>query len=80
MAWASGRKAKLRLATIDACTASVRCHAMDKATTGLAKTWRRIGIEDRNVQGIVRKHCLSRSILDGALSEFGRPLSYKGQL
>jgi putative transposase len=45
--------------------ANIRKDVTHKATTALAKGLRRIGIEDLNVQGMVRNRRLARSIMDG---------------
>jgi putative transposase len=51
-----------------------------KATTALAKGFRRIGIEDLNVQGMARNRRLARSIMDGGFFEFRRQLDDKARL
>ena len=53
--------------------------ATHKATTRLAKTYRRIGIEDLNVRGMGRNRCLARAIMDGSFQEFGRQLASKAR-
>ncbi len=45
----------------------------------LAKTYRRIGIEDLNVRGMARNRRLARSIMDGGFFEFRRQLEYKAR-
>ncbi len=59
--------------------AAIRRDATHKATTMLAKTYRRIGIEDLNVRGMARNRHLARSIMDGGFFEFRRQLNYKAQ-
>jgi putative transposase len=47
-------RAKRRLAKLHARIANIRKDVTHKATTALAKGFRRIGIEDLNVQGMAR--------------------------
>jgi len=73
-------KAKRRLARLHARIANVRKDATHKATTRLAKGFRRIGVEDLNVRGMAKNRCLARSIMDGGFFEFRRQLDYKARL
>src|SRR6516164_4121482 len=72
-------KAKNRLAWLHARIVNIRKDATHKTTTKLAKTFRRIGIEDLNVRGMVCNRHLARSILDGGFFEFRRQLQYKAK-
>jgi putative transposase len=72
-------KAKKRLARLHTRIANIRKDATHKATTRLVKTYRRIGIEDLNVRGMVRNRHLARSIMDGSFFEFRRQLDYKAR-
>jgi putative transposase len=72
-------KAKRRLGRLHARIGHIRKDALHKATTMLAKTYRRIGIEDLNVRGMSRNRCLARAILDGGFFEFRRQLEYKAR-
>jgi putative transposase len=72
-------KAKNRLARLHGRIVNIRKDATHKATTKLAKTFRRIGIEDLNVRGMVRNRRLARSILDGGFFEFRRQLQYEAK-
>ena len=74
---ANRRKAKARLARLHARAANIRRDATHKATTMLVRTYRRIGIEDLNVQGMAGNRHLARSIMDGGFFEFRRQLTYK---
>lgn len=76
---ANRRKAKAKLARLHSRIASIRRDATHKATTMLAKTYRRIGIEDLNVRGMARNRHLARSIMDGGFYEFRRQLDYKAR-
>ena len=60
--------------------ANIRKDVTHKATTALAKGFRRIGIEDLNVQGMARNRRLARSIMDGGFFEFRRQLDDKARL
>jgi putative transposase len=73
------RKAKARLARLHARISHIRKDATHKLTTMLAKTYRRIGIEDLNVRGMSRNRCLARSIMDGGFFELRRQLEYKAR-
>jgi putative transposase len=72
-------RARRRLARRHARIANIRRDATHKATTMLAKTYRRIGIEDLNVRGMARNRHLARSIMDGGFFEFRRQLEYKAR-
>jgi putative transposase len=72
-------RARRRLARLHARIANIRRDATHKATTMLAKTYRRIGIEDLNVRGMARNRHLARSIMDGGFFEFRRQLEYKAR-
>ena len=74
---ANRRKAKARLARLHARIANIRRDATHKATTMLARSYGRIGIEDLNVQGMAGNRHLARSIMDGGFFEFRRQLAYK---
>ena len=77
---ANRRKAQARLAKVHARIANIRRDAAHKATTMLAKTYRRIAIEDLNVRGMASNRSLARSIMDGAFGMFRRQLEYKAAL
>ena len=68
-------KVKAHLARI----ATIRRDATHKATTRLAKGWRRIVVEDLNVPGIAANRRLARSVMDGGFHEFRRRLDYKAK-
>lgn len=73
------RKAKAKLARLHARISHIRKDAAHKLTTMLAKTYRRIGIEDLNVRGMASNRRLARSIMDGGFFELRRQLEYKAR-
>ena len=77
---ANRRKAKARLARLHARIANIRRDATHKATTRIARGWRRIVVEDLNVRGMAANRPLARSIMDGAFHEFRRQLDYKATM
>jgi putative transposase len=48
-------------------------------TTFIAKTYSVVGIEDLNVSGMKKNHCLAGAISDAAFGEIRRQLAYKCQ-
>ena len=76
---ANRRKARAKLARMHARISHIRKDATHKLTTMLARTYRRIGLEDLNVRGMARNRHLSRSIMDGGFFELRRQLEYKAQ-
>jgi len=76
---ANRRRAKAKLARLHARISHIRKDATHKLTTMLAKTYRRIGIEDLNVRGMSRNRRLARSIMDGGFFELRRQLEYKAR-
>jgi putative transposase len=73
-------KAKHRLAHIHARIGNIRKDNLHKLTTRLVATYRRIGIENLNVRGMVRNRHLARSIMDASFFEFRRQLVYKARM
>ncbi len=57
--------------------AAIRRDRLHKLTTALAKTHRRIVVEDLNVRGMLRTHRLARSLADAGFGEFRRQLAYQ---
>ena len=71
------KRTKQKLAKLHARIANIRRDALHKLTTRLVAEYGLIGIEDLNVAGMSRNHCLARSILDMGFGEFARQLGYK---
>jgi len=73
-------KCKLRLAKCHARIANIRKDYLHKLTTHLVKNFSIICIEDLNIKGLSKNHCLARSILDGGFGLFKTFLEYKCKL
>lgn len=72
------KKAARRLGKLHYRIACIRKDALHKITSELTKTKSRIVIEDLNVSGMLKNHCLAQAIQDVGLYEFRRQLEYKG--
>jgi putative transposase len=71
-------KQKLKVQKIYRNIKNVRLDNLHKITTSLVKTKPRfIVLEDLNIQGMVKNHCLSKSISDVSWYEIERQLTYK---
>ena len=77
---ANWKKAKTKLARIHARIANIRGDTLHKLTTRLARDFKAVGIEDLNVRGMVKNHCLARAVSDQAFFEFRRQLAYKCEM
>jgi len=77
---ANRAKAKLEVARLHAKIANIRSDYQHKLTTKLVLENTDIAIEDLNVSGMVRNHCLARSLMDQAFGEFRQMLTYKAAL
>jgi len=75
----SGRweRQRLRVARVQEHIGNARKDHLDKVTTDLVRRYDRISIEDLNVRGMVRNHCLARAISDVGFGMFRRMLEYK---
>lgn len=74
------RKTKAKLAKLHVRIADVRKDVTHKLTAQLVQRFRWIGVEDLNVKGMAANHRLAKSVMDAALFEVGRQLSYKAAL
>lgn len=72
------KKAARRLGKLHYRIACIRKDTLHKITSELTKTKSRIVIEDLNVSGMLKNHCLAQAIQDVGLYEFRRQLEYKG--
>jgi putative transposase len=68
---------KLKVARIHAHIADSRADYLNKVTTDLVKRFDVICVEDLNVRGMVRNHCLAKSISDAGFGAFGLQTKYK---
>jgi putative transposase len=69
-----------KIGRIHARIACIRKDFLHKLTTYLAKTFKRIKIEDLNVKGLLGNHKLAGAISDLGFYEFRRQLEYKCQM
>ncbi len=70
-------KAKLKLARLHAKISNIRQNSLHQFTTDLTRRFHTIGIEDLNVQGMVKNRHLARAVSDMGFFEFRRQLQYK---
>lgn len=73
-------KTKLKLGRVHERIANIRNDVTHKLTADLVRSFRRIGIEDLNVSGMVRNRHLAKSVSDAGMREIRRQLEYKAPL
>jgi putative transposase len=70
-------KAARRLGKMHARVAAVRKHLLHNITTGLARSYGSVTIEDLNAAGMLQLRALARHVSDASFGEFRRQLEYK---
>jgi putative transposase len=73
-------KANRRVAKIHYEVSCLRKDVLDKLTTYLCENYQVIVIEDLNVKGMLKNHCLALAISDCGFGEFRRQFEYKSIL
>lgn len=73
-------KAKQKLALLHYRISCIRNDFMHKLTSDITTRFNVIGIEDLNVDGMLKNHRLSKSISDMAFGEFRRQIEYKSAM
>lgn len=68
---------KVKVARIHAHVAAMRADFLQKTTTRIVRSADVIVLEDLNVKGMVRNHCLAGAIADVGMGEFRRQIEYK---
>jgi len=78
------KKTKAKIAGLHYRIANIRRDALHKATSAICATTkpdgerpRIVAIENLNIAGMMKNHCLARAIGDVGMAEFGRQVKYK---
>lgn len=74
------RKTEDKISRIHSRISAIRSDFLHKLTTYLAKTFKRIKIEDLNVKGMMANHKIAGAISDLGFYKFKRQLEYKCQM
>ena len=73
----NSKKMKVKLARLHAKIANVRKDALHQLTSDITSRFDTIGIEDLNVQGMMKNRRFVRSVVDMSFFEFRRQVEYK---
>lgn len=71
------RKAFLKVALLHEKISNQRLDFLHKTTTAITKQYDTVCVENLNIAGMVKIHCLAQSIIDLGLSKFYNLLNYK---
>jgi putative transposase len=71
------QKAVRKLAKAHARVANIRENVLHGISSAIAKRFGIVGMEDLNVEGMGRNHCLAKALKDAAIAELCRQAEYK---
>jgi len=74
---ANRRKARFKVARLHNKIANQRSDFLHKLSSRITKSYSFIAVEDLNIRGMVRNHCLAKQVTDASWSTFIRNLEYK---